>query len=167
MGKTTVEILDRGEETPRSPPISGHPSGDLSSSAPRKLSQVNAAMGFARNKLAVALTSGQDESQFRPPAKHEIMPRLGNKGKPVRMETTGQTGRHSYVLFMTIIYANVSELHLRQAAALAPTGEDEGRFRSLTFKEEEGRVRDGFDTYIPGSGSLGEGLQKLKAERDR
>lgn len=46
MGKTTVEVLDKGEETPRSPPVSGHPSGDLSCSAPPEISQVNAAVIF-------------------------------------------------------------------------------------------------------------------------
>lgn len=46
-------------------------------------------------------------------------------------------------------------------------GEDESQFRSLTFKEEEGRVRDGADTYVPNTGSLGDGLRRLRAERNR
>lgn len=49
MGKTTVEILDRGEETPRYPPVSGHPSGDMPYSAPSEVSQVSAAMIFVAN----------------------------------------------------------------------------------------------------------------------
>lgn len=58
--------------------------------------------------------------------------------------------------------------HFFQATALAAAGEYEGRFRSLSFKDEEGRVRDGFDTFVPAkSGGLREGLQKLRAERDR
>lgn len=46
-------------------------------------------------------------------------------------------------------------------------GEDESRFRSLAFKNEEGRVRDGADTYVPGTGGIGEELKRLKLERDR
>lgn len=58
--------------------------------------------------------------------------------------------------------------HFFQATALAAAGEYEGRFRSLSFRDEEGRVRDGFDTFVPGkNGGLREGLQKLRAERDR
>lgn len=50
---------------------------------------------------------------------------------------------------------------------MAAAGEEESRFRSLTFKTEEGRVRDGFDVYTPGGGGVGEELRRLRAERDR
>lgn len=40
MGKTTVEILDKGEETPRSPTRSVDPACDISGSSPPKASQV-------------------------------------------------------------------------------------------------------------------------------
>lgn len=50
---------------------------------------------------------------------------------------------------------------------MSSTVEDEGRFRLLSFKEEENRVRDGTDTYLPDTSSLGDGLQRLRAERDR
>ncbi|CAM9915421.1 unnamed protein product [Ectocarpus sp. 6 AP-2014] len=94
MGKTTVEVLDRGEETPRTPPLADRPAGDI----------------------------------------------LPSQATP----------------------------KVSQATALAAAGEYEGRFRSLSFKDEEGRVRDGFDTFVPGkNGGLREGLQKLRAERDR
>ncbi|CAM9159646.1 unnamed protein product [Ectocarpus fasciculatus] len=94
MGKTTVEVLDRGEETPRTPPLADRPAGDI----------------------------------------------LASQATP----------------------------KVPQATALAAAGEYEGRFRSLSFKDEEGRVRDGFDTFVPAkSGGLREGLQKLRAERDR
>lgn len=55
-----------------------------------------------------------------------------------------------------------------QAAGAIPTpAEDETRFRSLTFEDEEDRVRDGTDTYLPGGGGLGVELRRVRAERDR
>lgn len=51
--------------------------------------------------------------------------------------------------------------------AVSAAGEDESRFRSLAFKNEEGRVRDGADTYVPGTGGTGGELKRLKIERDR
>ena len=50
---------------------------------------------------------------------------------------------------------------------ISATDEDESRFRSLTFKSEECRVRDGADTYVPAGGSLNQELLRLRAERDR
>ena len=55
----------------------------------------------------------------------------------------------------------------RQATGAATDGDDEGRFRHLAFKDEEGRVRDGTDTYIPGHAGLGRELKRLRTERDR
>lgn len=55
-----------------------------------------------------------------------------------------------------------------QAAVSAASGEDERRFRSLTFQDEEGRVRDAVDVYAHRSEEgLGEGLRRLRDERDR
>lgn len=45
MGKTTVEVLDRGEETPRTPPLADRPAGDiLASQATPKVPQVKRKM---------------------------------------------------------------------------------------------------------------------------
>lgn len=68
---------------------------------------------------------------------------------------------------MNRLRSKLSTCSQAAASALAAADEDESRFRSLNFKHEEGRVRDGLDTYVPGSDGLGEGLRKLRAERDR
>ncbi|CAM9098119.1 unnamed protein product [Laminaria digitata] len=100
VGKTTVEVLDRGEETPR-----------------------------------LADAGGQ--------------PRDGGNADSVGNPLSSPTSKTF------------------QAAGTAADGDEEGRFRHLAFRDEEGRVRDGTDTYVPGHAGLGQELKRLRAERDR
>lgn len=69
--------------------------------------------------------------------------------------------------FPPLYHHRTAQQQRLQATGAAADGDDEGRFRHLAFKEEEGRVRDGTDTYVPGHAGLGRELKRLRAERDR